>query len=41
MLEVTVKTLDSQNHSFSVPDEVSIEIIPNVESRIIKLNSKV
>ncbi|KFM81438.1 hypothetical protein X975_03673, partial [Stegodyphus mimosarum] len=22
MLEVTVKTLDSQNHSFSVPDDV-------------------
>lgn len=25
MIELTVKTLDSKNHAFSVPDDVSIK----------------
>lgn len=30
MIELTVKTLDSKNHSFSVPDDVSIYLFKHL-----------
>lgn len=35
MLEVTVKTLDSQNHSFTVPDEASA-VIYKIQTMLLK-----
>ena len=34
MIDITVKTLDSQNHHYSVPDDVSLSV------DIVKLISK-
>jgi len=37
MIDLTVKTLDSRNHAFSVPDDVSIDFPDNISMKVVKV----